>query len=659
MERPSGFKETRIIHLPGPGDTPSEESRDFAEIVLSSRPTQCSGIRGAGDIAYTLGANAGSSIWGIASYGASFLYGKEAVAKLAPESHANQMTYVNAGKEMIQLINNDFKENIKSAEFRELLTPEIKDIPQSEFETTIADVNDYVMNTTEAFIDLRKEQLDPLDETEIEEIQNFLIKRYNDLKASPQTADKQFLVIKDEYKKLLLKKLGKNYKKKFKKQVHLVRGKNTPRVLKTRFNIAGQQVEEEAELINTKHGGEYLELVGLEEDARNVFENSRNRTSESKSYSKVAGKTVNGWAQSLDVDGENLATVFRSGVFSVHSLKTNSIEKLHRLKQMKDQKAAQKLLELPKGMTIDEAIERRTHIGIAQALPKILASIEKSSQDPKALKNALTTGSFLHVEMSLLTEIGKEKRMIKDMVDVMSFINEHLKVRFSKEPQPMEVHENGDIIVTLPITDSMTEEHLGETFKTSAIFFNQGVNGQQSKVNMYKDSDVQYSLNDQSLNQILEYAIETGKIDEFSSELKSFLDHYGEHGFREAKDLAGLDIIMDLVHAMSGQIGIVCKSGKDRTGMEMSRIFSNQLIKNKPEVYEKMAEEVEAKTKKVPTEFEVKKAIKNEFDRSLSYVITGYNTGIEKGFAFSGLAYSSMPSELSPAWSLCRAGAAT
>jgi len=450
-----------------------------------------------------------------------------------------------------------------------------------------------------------------------------------------------------------------------KRQTDIARGEITPRTLVKSYTFGDFEAEERLETLDpdTAVASDYLYQVGLDEDAKNIELRQGIRVSESKNYPEIAGKSVNLWRQSMQVGDKEEAVLFRSGVFSVHSFKSSSIRKLDdvltKIAEMEtdeEKSAAIKSLRWPKRMKptltdVESALSRRRHLGIAQALPKIVASLEESFKNREALENAIKTGKFLHAETSYLSDFDDERRMLHDMVYVMEMLSKHVKVYFADDPELL-IYVNSDtddISLNFPIPKDAPEGLTDQNFGLLSLMFSQGVNFKQA-VSAFVNVSEQTLINQKALNELKEYAIQVYEGADESQKaplrepLVRFLRHFTQGTENlETVDLEGTDLIADLIAALKGQLGIVCKSGKDRTGMAASRFIANKICKAHPEIGDK-------------------NMIKAELDKGLSYALTAYNSGGVKGYAIAGsghTAVASMASNFAPDYSLVNKNAKT
>jgi len=535
-----------------------------------------------------------------------------------------------------------------------------REVTDEDLETNIADINIYLRNVLLAANKIASDRELGLSEDARETLADKLKGVYGKIAMDPKVADDGIKEIKQVVVNFLNDQGLEVDGKEVKKETDLIRGDQIPKILVKEYEFGDHKVKEEARVLDTGIGSEYLAQVDLKDDAEHVALRTGIRVSESKGYPEVAGKTVNLWRQTAEIDGNEVASVLRSGVFSVHSFKSSSIKKMDEiLTQIADMEegperdAALEQLKLPEGLTAEQALERRLHLGVSQALPKILASIQESVKDEQALSNALATGSFLHAEMSYLSDFDDERRMLHDMETVIAHLNDHLKIQFTDDEtldygeHRLNVNEDKDITITLRLP---TDAFEGQKFGVKTLMFSQGVNFKQA-LSAFVNVDEQSILNTKAIKELKEYAmavynspLSSEEKEALKGPLKKFLVHFTQGTENmETVDLEGTDIIADLIQALKGQVGIVCKSGKDRTGMAVSRFMSNKIVQGHSDMGDK-------------------NALKPKLDKGLSYAITAYNSGGVKGYAIAGsgnTAVASMVDNFAPHLDLVNKNAKT
>lgn len=315
-------------------------------------------------------------------------------------------------------------------------------------------------------------------------------------------------------------------------------------------------------------------------------------------------------------------------------------------------------------------ISTRRDFCIAQALPEIMASVKLSAEDPEALYIAIKTGSFLHVAEGMLSHLNPAERgMIQDMKATLDYLSEHCTIQFVDDPtkEGVVVDNNDPLNPQITLNLKKTNIFFGDRtkFGLTAIYTNTAVNevhtfrqlfgsvspgmGEYRSIENYQNEINKqaleklenrhkvYSLNrnDKEFRSKIEKSIVViehslsgyeEEIDhlkdgeETTASIKKiqendyvdFKEHYSSEGSRTTKDLEGMTVVERLTNALGGQIGIKCKSGKDRTSIGVANYF----------------------TKDVP-EIKDKKDLKKGLLGGISHYLTGVNTGKPRGFAFN------------------------
>lgn len=217
-----------------------------------------------------------------------------------------------------------------------------------------------------------------------------------------------------------------------------------------------------------------------------------------------------------------------------------------------------------------EQITDRTLMTVAQALPKFCESIRAMAANPDTMDIVKKTGSLLHGEESLLSDQEeKELGMIQDMKGAMDHIRKNATVKFGGEESVDIDKKTGKITITLCVPNSGISAD--QSFKITAPFFTQGVNEWQSIGHALGWESRQDDINLEALGQLMEYAEKAEKLD--LKEIQALKAHYSHENAknRMGKDVKGVELIHAAVKALGGNIGVVCKSGKDRTGLETLR----------------------------------------------------------------------------------------
>lgn len=320
---------------------------------------------------------------------------------------------------------------------------------------------------------------------------------------------------------------------------------------------------------------------------------------------------------------------------------------------------AQKL-GFPTLAAFDTEIAARRDLLIAQALPKIQASVEQMASDPVALANAMRTGSFLHVEDSFLSHLdGSEKCMIEDMRAAMDYLRENMTVEVRSGENPATVTRSvSDIFdlnpkIKLTVHTPTMEEGKPKVFKMKTLFFTQGVNEAQAFGRVFKGRDaLQDETNLVALNELLTYAdavlskpppLEETNREEIAAALKAVRDHYSSSGEREPADIKGFLLRRKLIKALHAGKGTVCKSGKDRTGGGVSLQLAHAIVDHQNQ-----------KGKDPATSAARTEEARIHLLEGVSYDITSINSGQAKAYAFNGLIQRPfLPAEICPPGRLC------
>lgn len=438
----------------------------------------------------------------------------------------------------------------------------------------------------------------------------------------------------------------------FAEDIKKARGVNLPNVISTQLEIEGVtgKINEEAKNIDVAIGAQFLRAIDAKHYAAQIEYIERHtkdggvRISGVRQDPVAQGMLINGREHTISMDGNDVDTVFRSGAFAVHDENKIGIAKLREqidvlqnlreihLKRGED--AAVKRIDL-KIKETEEKIQRRTHLAVAQALPKICASIKKMAADETTLENAKKAG-FLHVEQSLLSDQqSKELVMIQDMKGAMDYIRDNVVISFTgdKKQEGVIIKEDGKIHIILSKEGEVPEE----TFDIKTAFFTQGVNEYQSLGHAKRKTQLAYQdiINLEGLNALFRYAEDLQQQDH--KDMKNLLRHFSVEVEKRGKDIIGVHDIANACKALRGGRGIVCKSGKDRTGTECSYQLTQSLAA-------KLGVHDEAAIV----------AMRDQLAQGISYAITGQNTGSDDGYAFNGGQYATLPEEWRLPRKLCR-----
>lgn len=430
------------------------------------------------------------------------------------------------------------------------------------------------------------------------------------------------------------------------------------------------KLTERTSQLSTYYGGDYLrqrtEDRPPDENYKAPIEHLQNHSYRVSTQGgpQFQGTILNGQIHGVcNEEGKCIGVVLRSGAFTVHDRKSKTMGlsalelKLEQLKQLqieidysdrsevenikKKEQTLQQELDKLGFDTIEEFEEEltfRRDMCIAQALPKLVQSIGEMAQNEQSLRAALQTGSFLHVEEGLLSHLDSSERvMIEDMKGTLDYLRQNCKIVLDNEVigPVLEITEsNSKPFITIRCPFNAEVEPAYDSLMLTSLYFNTGINEWQTFGHLFKGYDpLQAQINTESLNELHRYASQlTGSRPEVATSLNNLTEHYGKKTNRSAKDMRGLELRTDVVKAVGGGQGIVCKSGKDRTGAAVSKL---------------LAEDIAASTGVSAAE-----ARKKLFG-GLSYRITGVNTGKGNAYAFNWLQRLFLPRLWCPPANLC------
>lgn len=389
------------------------------------------------------------------------------------------------------------------------------------------------------------------------------------------------------------------------------------RSFKLTLNKEVSNFEETSVHLSPIMGAEYLEKINTDKFSSQIkhirTHHTGIRPSELRGNAEVQGMITNGHIHSLSLNGEPVETVYRSGAFAVHHSGFKG--------------------------------EDRLHLSIAQALPKITRSIQDMARNPEKAEVASKTGAFLHVEQSFLSDLEKkEETMIQDMNRAIEHIREHALIKFGHQ-EGIEISKDGAIIITLSsenVEETLIEKEPRGGYEIKALFFTHGVNEFQSiGLARGKTPKTQNTINAKSLKLLKDYALKANL--EKSEAVETFESYFSPSNSpnRRGKDLQGMRAIRNAVYVLGGNRGVVCKSGKDRTGSEVNETLTEATTRN---MTGKTSEE-ELK--------EFQSALRRELDGGISYVITGDNTMKSNAYAFNAGQHNTLPEDWKPSEDLC------
>lgn len=484
----------------------------------------------------------------------------------------------------------------------------------------------------------------------------------------------------------------------FRHEITKARGVNASKELTRTFKVGEHNLTEKTTNLDVSIGAKFLRASGGEKYQQQIGYMEEHpsgiRLSQERQEVEAQGMLTNGFVHSVTLESGESKSILRSGAFAVHDKKKIGLDgliakkaEIARLEQEiealglpksdealraemdriggdraqrdelmsrieKEEKLGAKIEEIQASFTKaggDVEIKRRTDLTAAQALPKISASIKEMAKNPKSLANAVATGSFLHVEQSLLSDQdASERAMLEDMKGAMDYLKKNATIKLTTNPneETVEVDEDGKIKLKLYVEG--IKEVPDREFTLKTLLFTQGVNEQQSLGHLFsRESGPSYQdkVNLGSLEELLEYAdsvVDHDTSDEtkdIREKMEALKRHYSEANFRKGKDIEGNRLIDELVEALDAGRGVVCKSGKDRTGAEVSDSLAAGIAK------------------KLGKDDEEKKALRKEAREKLaagiSHRITGINTGKRNGYAFNAGQWETLPEEWRPPRNLC------
>lgn len=417
-----------------------------------------------------------------------------------------------------------------------------------------------------------------------------------------------------------------------KSELHQARGRSLPTECVHEFIVAQITFKEKTKNISPSLGTKYLanfsstgkyvqEITYINSHLRD--DKIGIRPSAVRKEHVAQAMPINLRGQILNAGGEEIGSLFRSGAFAVHDpyypteTEYENYQKDEILKKLNKRWG-----EAVTPQMVEERIQQRRQLCLSQALPKVMASVEKMA------KEGIPPQGFLHVEQSLLSDAyPSDKEMIKDMARAMETIRTKAHVTFTAKEQSVTVGTDDEIVINLQIEKASL--HSDTKYGVCALFFTQGVNEMQTIGDLLSNGErLQDEINDKGLKELKEYAKRSGKA---TPELDA---HFAATHPRAAKDVAGIQCMTATVEELGGQLGIVCKSGKDRTAMVVDDYLARCAITkgNLPQTsYREM---------------------RDKLDGGRSLEITEECTGT-KGYAFNAFQRPLLPPELTPRADLC------
>ncbi|MEW5309099.1 MAG: hypothetical protein WDW38_001009 [Sanguina aurantia] len=298
---------------------------------------------------------------------------------------------------------------------------------------------------------------------------------------------------------------------------------------------------------------------------------------------------------------------------------------------------------------LNEEIGHRLVLCIAQALPVLVSSMSAMCRSSVCLESAFKTGELCHVQQSLLSDTNTgECSYLQDMMGALEQLAGKLEVRFSGSSSgvlPVTLGDGGRIVLNLSpslIPDDLLlsasctkEEFVSQSYSFVPIVFSQGINAMQSLgfVIRKKPELVQDIINRKSLTRLNDYAVKAGRSG--GEALAALNRHYQAGGKRSAKDVESFWLIRTACKEVGIGRAVNCKSGKDRTALELSISLTQETIAAglaSPDGYE---------------------ALRGNLNRGLSYAMTGQNNGQPNAYAFSEMELLTFPKGWAPNWKLC------
>lgn len=533
--------------------------------------------------------------------------------------------------------------------------------------------------------------------------------------------------VKNEVKKIqkaIKQSIPAAARDRFKTELSIARGKNAPEVLIKAFQLEGNQIlrgagretfVEQTKKYSLTIGKDYLDKrkTGAQGDLRAQAFATLNgdpglRVSALKKQTEYQGVTVNGHEHSLKDDKGKEAVVQRSGVWAVHSMGDKPNTSILGL-QKKIRKLDEKIAKLQSQLDPDIAIEHmkterirkeiagykaerkmlhdllveRRDLTVAQALPKVVASVQRMTKDPAALKIAIATKKFVHIEEGLLSgNEGAEEHMMEDMKGTVDYLQNNCNIVFDDqmpagaEPK-VEVAEDPntkDPIITIRMPKPVGNQDVGKgVYSLVPIYFNTGVNSRAHT----GQNPLQDEINAESLTKLHAHAagvvkhldpiVDAAAIQQIKTCLKAIEDHYARGASRSVIDLKGQELRIQLGQALKAGLGIFCKSGKDRTGGKVNHFLANALCDQrnppKPHADEGMGGQIarERVASAAPQALVAnadwqREGIRGKLNQGISFEITGLNHGdVGKGnlYAVNCFQRAGWPESMTPDASLC------
>lgn len=528
---------------------------------------------------------------------------------------------------------------------------------------------DSLCSFIDAYLELRGEK--PDDTEMLQKISNKIARLESEISLGKSGAD-TLKSIKSKFQKCVQKSCtGKDRiakGKEFRTAVHIARGKIIPKSLEATHTItleSGQTVgfKEKTTQLDSSYSLQYLksckDLVKedkINEKAEHPYRNNTTidqtighindggqRLSPLKKEMQCQGSIINGHEHSVEVDGKT-TTILRSGAFAVHGLKPHKagisvLKKVSEMNEGPEKTSRMKELGFDTVEDLLGHLELRTQLAVAQAMPKIVRSLELMSSNETSLATAIATGSFLHVEESLLSDLDPHERvMIEDMKGAIDYIRQFATIQFGEKPETnisvTDNHGIPSITFTLPTPEMLKGQKPKDGLRLTALFFNTGINEQQTIGKVKGLNPIQNEINTESEKKLLAYVnkaqakdirvLSAGEFGEYTKQSKDF------------RDVRGLELRSRVISELGGTKGVACKSGKDRTALEVSRELTSHVST------EKLTKKDKEQTRRMLL-------------GGLSLEITGQNIG-KNGYAINDFQRQFFPKGLEPIKRLCGSG---
>ncbi|GAX76742.1 hypothetical protein CEUSTIGMA_g4189.t1 [Chlamydomonas eustigma] len=375
------------------------------------------------------------------------------------------------------------------------------------------------------------------------------------------------------------------------------------------------------------------------------------RPSDAKKMEEVQAMTINSRIHSLQLvskDGASseLASYLRMG----HASNSIGFNLCHDAMHLQaNSPVRQALLAQIRFVSLEqlyEEIDLRRVCCVAQALPVIVRAIKEMCRRQTSMQSVVRSGSFLYVQQSLLSDLNnREGAYLQDLRGALDELSSSLQVRFLFRPSNTIEVQGRHIILSLDrdeVPDAAVpegvsrEELLSRTYGLTAVVFSCGVNVLQS-LGFFLASDdkdtVQDVFNRYGMERITDYASQAGLSS--SAALIALTQHYSPGALRLPKDVDSVWLVRDTTRELGGVRGVNCKSGKDRTAMEIALSF----------------------TQEASRQLDLSSAQQHTLCQAamsgLSYELTSQNNGRPCAYAFNEFELVTMPPGWSPDWKLC------